>query len=177
MPILYFKIKDSDDDYDMDGDDVQAKIEETFRRVNIDDVVAKIMSVLTAKNSHTEEEFSSAVHYLSFIVDFYHDYAPTMKDIDNFAMMLVDKYNFNVTVLKACFLDYLVNGKRDEYGFPDIADDLPTKSIQKLLELVYKIMDCMNEKFTIDLIETDILDSLMKVMAIPRSKCSILVYY
>jgi len=162
-------IKDSDDAYDMDGDDIQEKIEDTFRRVKIDDVVAKIMTVLTSRKSHTPEQFSSAVNYFSFIVDFYHDYAPTMKDIDEFAMMLVKKYNFNVTVLKACYLEYLVDGKKDEHGFPDIADDIETKSIQKLLEVVYKIMDCMNENFTINLIETDILNSLMKIMALPRS--------
>jgi len=161
--------KDSDDAYDMDGDDIQEKINDTFRRVPIDDVVAKIMSVLSSRKSHKAEDFLSAVNYFSFIVDFYHDYAPTMKDIDDFAMMLVDKYDFNNTVLKACFLEYLVEGRKDEHGFPDIADDIETKSIQKLLEVVYKVMDCMNEMFTINLIETNLLDSLMKLMALPRT--------
>ena len=154
----------------MDGDDIEEKVADTFRRVPIDDVVAKIMSILSSRKSHKPEDFLSAVNYFSFIVDFYHDYAPTMKDIDKFAMMLVNKYNFNTTVLKACYLEFLVDGKKDEHGFPDIADDIETKSIQKLLEVVYKIMDCMNEKFTINLIETNILDSLMKIMALPRSK-------
>lgn len=154
----------------MDGDDVQAKVEDTFRRVKIDEVVAKIMSVLSSRKTHSAEDFQDAVKYFSFVVDFYHDYAPTMQDIDNFAMMLVKKYDFNVTVLKASFLDFLVDGKKDEHGFPMIADDVETNSICSLLNTVYKLMDCMNEKFTINLVETDILDSLMKVMALPRSK-------
>ena len=157
----------------MDGDDVQAKVEDTFRRVKIDEVVAKIMGVLSSRKTHSAEDFQDAVKYFSFVVDFYHDYAPTMQDIDNFAMMLVKKYDFNVTVLKASFLDFLVDGKKDEHGFPMIADDVETNSICSLLNTVYKLMDCMNEKFTINLVETDILDSLMKVMALPRSKnCS-----
>ena len=157
----------------MDGDDVHAKVEDTFRRVKIDEVVAKIMGVLSSRKTHSPEDFQDAVKYFSFVVDFYHDYAPTMKDIDNFAMMLVKKYDFNVTVLKACFLDFLVDGKKDEHGFPMIADNVETNSICSLLDSVYKLMDCMNEKFTINLVETDILDSLMKVMALPRSKnCS-----
>ena len=53
----------------------------SFAKINLDDVLHKVMGILQNMERFGTDEYEQALNYFRFIIDFKHDFAPTLEPI------------------------------------------------------------------------------------------------
>ena len=81
---------------------------------------------------------------------------------------MLEKFDFNVTVVKPALFTFFTKVAKNSKGFPIIDQSIIARNMVEVLDTCYNMMDG-TKKFTANFIDNDLLDPLLRTMLWPST--------